>query len=39
LYWIFQYPGQEHDPCGAPFVTVLRNTILLYEILADRSLK
>jgi len=39
LYWIFQYPGPEQDPCGAPFVTVLCNTILLDKILADLSLK
>src|SRR5215469_1156180 len=36
LYKIFQYPGPQQDPCGAPLVTVLRILALLDERTADR---
>ena len=36
LYWMFQYPGPQQDPCGDPLVTVLCILIFLDEITADR---
>ena len=29
LYWIFQNPGPQHDPCGYPFVTSLSKVAVL----------
>jgi len=39
LYWMFQNPGPQHDPCGHPLVTSLCSLMLLVDRMAERWLK